>query len=249
MRSAATQKTPQGLAAWRGLLVLGYALIAGLNFPGQVPFDTTTALWEGRTHVRMSWGPRMFSAILGGFEAVAPGTGLYAAAALLLLFLALWALAELSPRVSWAAPALLAFWLATPHVLILQGVLWRDVLFANLTVAAFVALAAAAALLPRLRLRWSLLALTAVLLALGALVRQNGGVVIVAAALALAWTARGGGWRRAINRGASGFAEKLAVTLSFTTPNPVTERRRLGRRRLGGDAGGRLRFRRPRPGA
>src|ERR1700756_1762856 len=169
--------------AWRGLLVLGYALIGGLNFPGQVPFDTTTALWEGRTHVRMSWGPRMFSAILGFFDAIEPGTGLYAAATLLTLFVAWWALAKLSPRVSWVAPVLLDFWLVTPHISILHGVLWRDALFADLTVVAFVALAAAARFWARPGPRWSLLALTAVLLALGALVRQNGGIVIVAAAL------------------------------------------------------------------
>jgi hypothetical protein len=220
---AARKETPGPEAAWRGLLVLGYALIAGLNFPGQIPFDTTTALWEGRTHVRMSWGPRMFSAILGWFEAVEPGAGLYAAATLLLLFLAWWALARLSPRVSWAAPALLAFWLATPHILILQGVLWRDVLFANLTVAAFVALAGAAALWTRAGRRWSLLALAAVLLALAALVRQNGGIVIVAAALALAWTARRAGWLRAIAWGAGGLVATLAAAFTFAALDPVHE--------------------------
>lgn len=210
-------------AAWTTLLVLGFVLIAGLNFPGHIPFDTTTALWEGRTHVRMSWGPRMFSAILGVFDAIAPGTGLYAAASLFVLFLAWWTLPRLTTRMSWAGPILLAFWLAVPHILIMQGILWRDVLFANLAVAGFVALAAAARLWERPAPRLGLLALAAISLALAALVRQNGGVVIGAAALALAWTARKGGWMRAIAWGAGGLAATLAVALTFAALDPVHE--------------------------
>src|SRR5246127_3967311 len=87
--------------AWRGLLVLGYALIGGLNFPGQVPFDTTTALWEGRTHVRMSWGPRMFSAILGFFDGIVPGAGLVTAASMTLTALAWAALPVVRRRIAW----------------------------------------------------------------------------------------------------------------------------------------------------
>jgi hypothetical protein len=165
----------------------------------------------------------MFSAILGFFDAIEPGTGLYAAVALLLPFLAWWALAKLSPKVSWAAPALLVFWLATPHLLILQGVLWRDVLFANLMVAGFVALASAAKLWARPGPRWALLALTAVLLALATLVRQNGGIVMLAAALVLVWTARGGGWRRALGWGTGAFLATLGIAFAFAALDPVHE--------------------------
>ena len=85
-------------AAWRILLIVGFAVIAGLNLPGHIPFDTLTALWEGRSHVRMSWGPRMYSALLGIFDAIAPGVGLFAAASMLLLFLAWGALPRLARR-------------------------------------------------------------------------------------------------------------------------------------------------------
>ena len=210
-------------SAWRGLLILAYATVAGLNLPGQTPFDTVTALWEGRTHVRMSWGPRMYSALLGLFDAVVPGTGLFTAASILTLFLAWAALAKIAPRVSWAAPALLALWLATPHILILQGVVWRDVLFADLTVAGFVALAGAAKAWAQPARRWSLLALAAACLALGALVRQNGGVVIGAAGLALAWTARSGGWRRAVAWGGGGFLAVVALMFALALVDPVRE--------------------------
>ena len=209
--------------AWGCLLILGFSLIAGLNFPGQVPFDTTTALWEGRTHVRMSWGPPMFSAVLGVFDAILPGTALYAAASLLVLLVTWFVLPVLTTRMSWTGPALLALWLTVPHILIMQGILWRDVLFANLTVAGFVALAVAARLWRRPTLRFGVLAAAAVSLALAALVRQNGGVVIVAAAAALAWTARRGGWTRAMAWGAGGFACTLAIALTLTALDPVHE--------------------------
>ncbi len=209
--------------AWRWLLILGFAAIGAINLPGQVPFDTVTALWEGRTHVRMSWGPRMFSAILGLFDAVLPGTGLFAAASLFLLFLAWWALARLPGRVGWIAPALLAFWLLAPDLLIYQGILWRDVLFANLVVAGFVALAFAFRLWERAWPRAGLLALAALCLALAALVRQNGGVVIGPAALALAWTARAGGWRRALAWFAGGLAAPVALALALAVVDPVHE--------------------------
>jgi hypothetical protein len=220
---ARRKATSSARLAWAALLVFGFSLIAALNYPGHVPFDTTTALWEGRTHVRMSWGPPMFSAILGLFDAIVPGTGLYAAACLLVLLVAWWTLPRLTPRMSWAGPLLLALWLTVPHILIMQGILWRDVLFANLTIAGFVALAAAARLWRRPAPRLGLLTVATVSLALAALVRQNGGVVIVAAALALGWTARDGGRLRAIAWGAGGFACTLAVALALVTLAPVSE--------------------------
>ena len=209
--------------AWRGLLVLGFALIAGLNLPGHAPLDTLTALWEGRHHVRMSWGPRMYSALLGWFDAVSPGFGLFTAASMLVTFSAWAGLARLAPRVSWSGPLLLAFWLAAPEVLIFQGVVWRDVLFGDLAVAAFVALAGAARLWERPAARWALLACCALLLALAALVRQNGGVMILAAGLGLAWAARGGGRLRALAWGGGGVLATLALAFVLATANPVKE--------------------------
>jgi hypothetical protein len=223
MVGASGEGSSAAAALWRLLLVLGFALVAGLNLPGHVPLDTLTALWEGRSHLRMSWGPPVYSAILGVFDAIAPGPGLFAAASMLLLFLAWAGLARLAPRLSWAAPVLLAGWLAVPQVLIFQGILWRDVLFANLAVAGFVALALAVARWRSPWKRWSLLGLTAICLALAALVRQNGGVVILAAALALAWTARDRKLLRAAAWGLAGLAAPLALALVLAAAAPVRE--------------------------
>jgi hypothetical protein len=112
-----------------------------------------------------------------------------------------------------------------PQVAIFQGVVWRDVLFADLTVAGFVALALAARLWRRRPARWALLALAAVALAAGALVRQNGGVVIVPWALALGWIAAvqrpERRWRRAAAWAAGGLAAPIVLALAINAGNPV----------------------------
>jgi hypothetical protein len=212
---------------WRWILIAGFAIVASLNLPGQIGFDSTTALWEGRHHLRMSWGPPMYSAILGAFDAIVPGVGLFTTASLATTALAWAALPLLRRRLAWSGPVLLALVFALPQILIYQGIVWRDVLFADLTVAAFVSLALATRLWRRPGLRWSLLGAAVFALALGALVRQNGGVVIAPWALALAWTAgQTGGegrWRRGFAWMAGGLAAPLGLALTLAAANPVHE--------------------------
>jgi hypothetical protein len=215
--------TDRAAAVWRWVLGAGFAVVAGINLPGHLPYDSINALWEGRTHVRLTWGPKMYSAILGFFDAIVPGTGLYAVASLAVLFLAWAALPRLRPRVFWTAPIVLALWFAHPEVLIFQGVIWRDVLFANLVVAGFVALAFAAERWERPAVRWPLLALAAVSLAFAGLVRQNGAAVILPAALALGWTARSGGWPRAVAWAVGGLAAPLALIAALDAAAPIHE--------------------------
>jgi hypothetical protein len=207
--------------AWRWILIGGAALILALNLPGHLPYDSVNALWQGRTHIRIDWGPRMYDALLGAFDAIAPGTGLFLTASVLVLFGAWTALPRLRPQVSWAGPVLLVAWLTHPEVLIFQGVIWRDVLFANLLVAGFVALAVAAYRWSSPAPRLGLLALAAVCLALASLVRQNGGVAILPAAVVLGWTALREGWRRALAWGAAGLVTPLLLMAVLSGLNPV----------------------------
>ena len=116
-------------ATWRWVLIAGFAIVAAVNMPGQLAFDSVTGLWEGRHHVRMSWGPRMYSAILGFFDRIVPGTGLYMVASMALTALSWAALPVVRRRVAWAGPILLALAFTLPQVLIYQGTVWRDVLF------------------------------------------------------------------------------------------------------------------------
>ena len=208
-------------ATWRWLLIVGFAIVAGLNLPGHLAFDSATGLWEGRHQLRMSWGPPVYSAILGAFDSIVPGTGLFTVASLMTTALAWVALPLLRGRLAWSGPVLLALVFTLPQVLIWQGIVWRDVLFADLTVAAFVALALAARVWPRPALRWSLLALAVAALAFGGLVRQNGGVVIGPWALSLGWTAAHGRWPRGLAWTAGGLAAPLALMLALAAANPV----------------------------
>jgi hypothetical protein len=163
----------------------------------------------------------MYSAILGFFDGIVPGTGLFAVFDLAVIAFAWLTLPKLRPRMAWSGPIALALWFLTPQVLIYPGIVLRDVLFANLTVAAFVALALAARFWSRPTLRWLLLAVMVSCLAFGALVRQNGGVVIVPAALALGWIAAQGRWGRGLAWGVGGLVATLVLAVALSAANPV----------------------------
>lgn len=207
-------------ALWAALALTGFAAAAMLNFPGHVPLDSLSALWEGRNHVRMTWGPIVYSAVLGLFDSVSRGTGLYLLCSLALLFGAWALLPAVRPLRSWLSVALLAVLLVTPEVLVWQGMVLRDVLCANLAVAGFVGLALAEAHWGAARIRWPALAVAALSLAVAALVRQNAGVVILPAALALGWAAHRGGerWPIAWSGGGLAVAAGLAVALHAAAP-------------------------------
>jgi hypothetical protein len=216
--------------AFRWVLIAGLLLSLAANLPGHMSVDSVIALEEARSGIRQTWAPAAFSWILWLFDEVVEGTGLYVAASSTVLFAALMALPGLRPRTGWAAVVLAVLVVLTPQVQIYQGIVWRDVLFANLTIAAFV-------LLARVELRWAAgrdwpaLAGAALCLALAAAVRQNGIVMLLAAAGALAWTARGGGWRAALGWSLGGLV--LSVALAFgvnaiAQPGEVEEHLRPG---------------------
>lgn len=205
---------PSAANALRLVLIAGLILTLAANMPGHLSYDSVIALVEGSTGVRQSWAPAAYAWILGRFDDAIAGTGLYVTASSALLFLSLLALAPLRPRTTWAAPILAAFLIVTPQLMIYQGIVWKDVLFANLSVAAFVALATAARDWSDRR-RWGVLAFALAALSLAALVRQQGLIMAVLAAVGLGWTAWGHGWRRALVWGFGGFAAVCVLAFSF----------------------------------
>jgi len=211
-------------AAFRIAMGAGLLLTLAANVPGQMSLDSVVSLTEARTGVRQTWAPVISSAILKPFDSLVAGTGLYVTASAALLFLSLMSLTRLRARSTWIAVVLGVLVLLTPQVLIYQGIVWRDVLFANLTIAGFVMLAHAA---ERWAARPPLLPLAGALvcLALAALARQNGLILVAAAAAALAWTARGGGWRSSLAWGLGGLAATALLAagidrLARPAPNP-----------------------------
>lgn len=202
--------------AFRWVLVAGFLISLAANLPGHMSVDSVVALEEARTGVRQTWAPAAFSAVLRAFDSVIAGTGVYVAATTAVLFASLMALPGLRGRTSWLAVILAALAVLTPQLLIYQGIVWRDVLFANLTIAGFVLLARVDQLWA-LKRPWLSLVGAAICLALAAAVRQNGLVLVVFGALSLGWTVRAGGWRAQLAWGLGGFVATLALAFAINT--------------------------------
>jgi hypothetical protein len=179
-----------GPTAW--LLVAGFLLIAAINLPGHLSYDSIMQLNEGRRGFYANWHPPMMSWTLGVLDWVWPGTALFTIFDLLLIFGSLAALFWLKPGRGRAATIVLALCLLTPQLLLYEGIVWKDVLFADLAVAGFAALAVAGECWERLWLRLGLAALAFFFFSVATLVRQNGGIVLPAGIVALGWIA----WRQ-----------------------------------------------------
>ena len=172
------------------ILLIGFAAIVAVNWPGHLSYDSILQLLQGRTGLYNTWHPPVMAWLLGLGDALVPGTGLFVAFDAALGFGALAGVLLLAPgRAGWpAAVAALAIALS-PQMLIYQGIVWKDVLFADAAVAGFVCLAQAAAQWRLARARWALLAASFLLLGLAALTRQNGTVLLPFAGAALGWIA------------------------------------------------------------
>jgi hypothetical protein len=153
----------------------------------------------------------MYAWLLGVFDGIVPGTGLYLVSSAALLFGSLSSLRLLRPTSSWWAPIVGVLVVFSPLVLIYQGVIWKDVFFANLSVASFVGLAHLPRLWSRVGPRWLLLIAVLLLLATASLVRQNGVIVVVVAAIVLGALRRHDGWPKALAWGVGGLVAGVVV--------------------------------------
>ena len=199
-------------SVFRGVLIAGFLLTVAVNQPGHLSFDSVVQLHEGRTQIRDTWAPAIYSAILGAFDRIVPGTGLYLVVSLALIFGSLLALRKLRTSMAWTGPISAILIVFTPDFLIGQGAIWKDVLFANLSVVAFVVLAFVAKDWAKGRVPWISMIGIVVLLAIAAQVRQNGLISTAFAALVLGWIAGRRGWWSGLLWGSSLFF--LVVLLS-----------------------------------
>ena len=198
--------------ATSALLIAGFAAILALNLPGQLSYDSVAQLLEGRTGHYNSWHPPVMAWLLGLFDALLPGPSLFVVFQAGLVLGALLSILWLRPRASWAAMGVALLCLLTPQFFLYQGIVWKDVLFADAALAGFAALAQAVAQWERPRLRLGLILLTFLLLSLAAMTRQNGVIILAVGGIALAVVAR----RKGANPLQGGAAFLAALLFSAT---------------------------------
>lgn len=197
-----------------GIAVLGWAAALAAGLPGHFSVDSVTQLAQGRMGRFDDWHPPLMAWLLGLADRVAPGAGLFVVADVTVFFASFLAfmLAAGAPRVRGLA--VLLFVATSPQALVFQGVVWKDILFADAALAAFAALAQAGRATGAMSRIWLGAAFVACVVA--TLVRQAGFVVpLVAAAVYLALEARRRGrpLAGAIARAGGGLLALLLVAV------------------------------------
>ena len=210
----ARKPSPRLLAA--AVLGLGCAASLALNWPGQLSYDSVVQLHDARLGHYNPWHPPVMAWMLGIADSLVPGTGLFVLVDGFLLFGSLVSLLWIPRRMSRCAVVAAALCVALPQLLLYQGIVWKDVLFADSAVAGFVLLAQVGARRRHHLLRWSLVCASFLLLVLATLARQNGVVVLIFGALGLVMITRkqGAGWMSAVAAGSAAFACGLCVAIA-----------------------------------
>ena len=171
------------------VLAVGAMVSLAADLPGHMSYDSVLQLAQGRSGVFNAWHPPIMAWMLGVLDAAAPGTGLFVVFDTLLIYGSLALLVLAARRSSWLAAPLVLIWAAIPDGLIYPGTVWKDVLFAGAASGGFAVLA----MLPRVwrhrRWRFATISAAFLFLTLGTLARQNGIVILPAAAIACGWIA------------------------------------------------------------
>jgi hypothetical protein len=191
------------------ILAAGFVGTVAVNWPGHLSYDSVLQLSQARSGIYNTWHPPVMAWLMGIGDALVPGTGLFiafdAALAFGTLAIAAW---PGRARAGWAAVVAAAVAVILPQLMIYQGIVWKDVLFADAAVAGFACLAVAA----NGARRWWFAGASFLLLVLAGLARQNGLMLLPFAAIAAGWIAAREGvarWRAAA-LGAGVFATLLA---------------------------------------
>jgi hypothetical protein len=181
------------------IVLAGFATTLIVNWPGHLEFDSIRQLIEGQTGVYSNWHPPIMSWMLGVANAIGPDAAPFVIFDAALSFGAILSLLWLTDRPSWFVVAAALVVVVLPQLFLFQAIVWKDILFADACVAAFVCLAHAAVRWTQRPYRLFLISASAVLAALAALTRQSGALIVPVAALAIgAVAASGQAWRKGV---------------------------------------------------
>jgi hypothetical protein len=204
------------------VLAVGCIASLALSWPGQLSWDSVMQLHDGRSGHYNPWHPPVMAWMLGLFDALVPGTGLFIVFDTALFFASFASLLWLARRPYWLAVPIAAICALLPQIFVYQGIVWKDVLFADAAVAGFVCLAHAASRWQQRR--WLFLIAAFACLALATLARQNGIVALIFGLAALVFVARRNGlrWSASFVLGAGTAA---AVSIVLLVANILLEMR------------------------
>ncbi len=149
-----------------------------LNWPGQLSYDSVSQLAEARAGFYHSWHPPVMAWLMGLFDNLFTGTGLFILFNGALGAFAFWTFAQPRHATGWTL-LITVLAMATPQWVLYQGIVWKDVLFADAALGGFAMLARAVRGNPL----WYLPSI--LLLALAMMTRQNGLVIVPVAAAVL----------------------------------------------------------------
>ena len=194
------------------VLALGFVATLWGSLPGYLTFDSVVQLDDGRSGSYHLWHPPVMAWLMGLADAVRPGPSLFVTGEIAVLFAVLAAAIATRPRVCWLAVPVAVAMALSPLVLIYQGEVWKDVLFADATVAGFLLLSVSARL-SACTIRGLVVRAAFLLLTVAALTRQNGAVVLPAGAAALVVIVLRREGRPALGRALAKGAIALATTL------------------------------------
>jgi len=167
------------------ILIFGFCAVLALNLPGHLSLDSLVQLDDGRSGRYHTWHPPIMAWMLGLEDTIWRGAGLFVVGDAALLFGALAALVIACPRIGWIGPLAASFFVLSPLCLIYQGIVWKDILYADTSIAGFILLALYGARLRAGREWVGLVVAAFVLFSVAALARQNGFVSVLSGAVGL----------------------------------------------------------------
>jgi len=209
-----TMRLQPRLAA-AAILLAGFCATIAISWPGHLSYDSIVQLHDGRSGFYHSWHPPVMAWLLGLGDRLLPGPGLFMLFEAALGFGALAAVLWLGPVKGWSAAIAAAVFVFLPQLVLYQAIVWKDVLFADAVLAAFVALAFAEKHWRSFRRRMAWLAAAVLFLVLATLTRQNGAVLVPVAAIAIGFAAaRKTGWQSGLAHGCGLLLAVAAIALA-----------------------------------
>ncbi|GJH26018.1 hypothetical protein [Caballeronia novacaledonica] len=177
------------------LAALLAALAIALHAPGQLSYDSVTQLYEASIGRSVSWNPPFMSAMLAWLGGGTVASSVFVALNACATYGAFVIVIRSAPAISATRALFCSIVLTNPVVFAYVGIVWKDVLFASWAVLTF-ATCLAAQRTQSTSVRFALVALAAIFLGVGALIRQQGvfmAPIFLLAPLGIVWST----WRRA----------------------------------------------------